>query len=390
MQIKWILYDIATIIVSMFCLFPSVTASNPFRLLVLVAFFYVIAVSFRKLVIANKIPLFKIVFIFIISFIISYIIGINSSINFYIHFSILILFVIIFEQYRVRGLKTMKYAVFVLFGLLLIANLQTIIVLITNPSYARALTKNQDTYEVVGLSGGYGLVYASLLALIACLLLAIKKRKTSITFRLLLLLIISSSIVLIWKAGFFLALVLLIVGALIMIIGIDKRKIMKTLLVFVIMFGSLFIVKILFSDVVIYSTEGTKYETKVSEVLESDKDAPYNTDEFGERQNRYFRDFDLMIEYPIIGCWQFLLVGKHSFILDTLAQYGLLFGSYFLFTTFFIPIRILKSSEDAAFTQAVVFFGVLVIFLFLNTFAISMLPIVFVIFPYTNYLLQDK
>ncbi|MDA9316896.1 hypothetical protein N9Q58_03140 [Polaribacter sp.] len=281
----------------------------------------------------------------------------------------------------------MKLAVFVVLLLIFIANCQTIIQLFLNPSYARLLTKNQDVVEVVGFSGGYGLVYASLLTFIANALPLVKQNKTSKLFRILLLLATSSSVFLIWKAGFFLALVLLGVGILIMIIGVEKHQIMKSITISIFVLGTLFLFRNSISNTIISSTLDTKYEEKVSGIFQ---DNSIDSDEFDERQNRYSRDLNLMIEYPVIGCWQFLLVGKHSFILDILAQYGLIFGSFFLFAMFFIPIQTMKKSEGSAFNQSVVFVLVLFIFLLLNTLSISILPIIFIIFPYTNHLLQQK
>lgn len=390
MKIKDILFDTATIVISLFCLFPIVTGNGLYRILMVLACLYVILSCFKKIALANKIPLIKIVFVFVISFLISYIVGIKYSINFYINFTILIVFLLVFERYRTVGLKTMKRLIFIILSLICISALQTIIMLISNPAYARILSKNQDLVEVVGLSGGYGLVYACLLTLISVILLIVRKIELKITFRLLLFPLTIVCLILIWKAGFFLALLLLILAIGLMIMGVNKHNIMKNIMFGIVLCAVFFTVKFTMSDVLIRNVSGTKYEVKLRQVLGEETSGLSRSDEFGARKERYLRDFEVMMQYPFIGSWQFLTVGKHSFILDMLAQYGLFFGAYFIYMVFFIPVKIIKTSNGHAFTQSIVFVGVLFVFLLLNSFVISIMPVVFVIFPYTNYLLRLK
>jgi len=390
MQFRKLLFDTATVVTSIFCLFPVFTGNKSFRLLVIAACSYIVFVSFKKIVIAKKIPILKIVFAFIISFIISYIVGIKYSINFYIHFTILIVFILIFEYYRLRGLESMKNVVFIILGFLFVSNLQTIIMLNSNASYARTLTKNQDLVEIAGLAGGYGLIYASLLAFLSIIFLGVKRKMVSLIFRVNIAVTSISCIILIWKAGFFLALILLVIGVVAMFGGVNKNKMGKSLGLALLIFGFFFVLRSSISEMVINNSIGTKYEKKVRQIFEENNGISSTSNEFEERESRYLRDFDVMLEYPIVGSWQFLTVGKHSFILDTLAQYGFIFGASFIYTVFFIPLRIVKISEGLAFNQAFVVVGTLFLFLTLNSFAITLIPIVFVIFPFANYQLRLK
>jgi hypothetical protein len=387
MKFKLFLLGISTIIISLFCLFPFFTSNNDFRIVVVSAIFYIIVFTFRQVRKRNAIPVNKIIGSLLFSFLLSFILKSNAT-DFFTHFSILVVFLFIYEYYKIIGIEKMKYVAVTILCFLLVSVLQTITMLTLNPAYARLLAKNQEDLEVVGLSGGYGLVYASLLSFFAIIGLIKKSEATSFIIRVALAVISILIIYLIWKAGFFLALVLLITGSLMTFLGVKKNNTFKSAVLFIFVLGSLSLFEGTIYNFAKKQTKNTKYEQKVESVFNSDDKESYIDAEFAERESRYIRDLELIVQYSIIGTWQFKLIGKHSFVLGMLAQFGLIFGSLFIYFTFLIPYKLIRSSFGLAHTQAFVFFGILFLFLLLNSLTIPIIPVVFVIFPYSNYIIN--
>lgn len=390
MKLKFNLFDISTIVISMFCLFPIFTGNKSYRIIVILACLNIVVSSYKRVTRANKIFVPLMLLGIVLSIMISSIIGIKDSINFFINISILSVFIFVSEYYRVIGIKKMKLVVIIILGFFFVSMLQTILILNINPAYARLLTKNQDNMEIIGLSGGYGLVYSALFLFFSTIFLIKKSVLKSFVLRVAFLIISITSSYLIWKAGFFLALTLLIFGLIVIILGINKKNIVKSITLIIFALGPLLIFQESISEFAISETIGTKYQEKVKSIFDADQEESFQNDSFDEREKRYLRDLKLLIEYPIVGTWQFKLVGKHSFVLDALAQFGLIFGSLFICVVFFIPYQLLKDSEGLIYTKSFVVFLSLVVFLLLNSFVISIIPVVFIIHPYSNYVLNNK
>lgn len=384
-----LIFDVSTLILSGFCLFPAFTGNNFVRLAVLLSCTAILTISMRILKRSKDIPVVKILFVLSLSLIISYIFGITHSIYYFVHYFVYLMFIPVYLYYRYYGWDSMKRVVYVLLILLIISAIQTVEMLNIDASYARSLTKNQEDTELSGLSGGYGLVYALVLSFLSLVIVAIKSTKRITVFRVLTIAAVIAFLVFIWKAGFFLALLLLVGGSILLAIGVNRKRLSRTILLVVFSLVLVSIFEPIISNFAIQQTVGTKYERKVAQILLTEQSTIVDG-EFQTRNERYVRDLKLMIDYPIVGCWDRLKVGKHSFLLDTLAQFGLIFGGFLIFFILFIPYRILKYSDGLAYNQAFVFFGALFLFLLLNSMAMAIAPIVFIIFPYTNYLLKVK
>ena len=389
MKFKITLFDIATILFSVFCLFPLLTSMNLFRFIVVIASIYILLISFNIVVKKGSVSVLLLIISLSIASFIYYLLENKYGVNFFIHFTHLVLFIFIYEYYRIKDIKTMKNSFYVLLFFLFISIVQTIIEVSSNMEYARYLAQNQDEIEVVGLSGGYGLIYAVMLVLLSIFSFHKRKIVFPIINRFFLLIIAALIGYLIWKAGYFLALLITIFGVLLLVVGIKKNNIPIVSFILIFIFGILSFFQDFLSNQILESTYGTKYQTKVQSIIEPNSISQFD-DEFSERESRYSRDLQLMIDYPIVGCWDFKLIGKHSFILDMLAEFGLVFGATFIYFLFIIPFRIMRKSEHIAFTQSFVFFCGLLLFLLLNSFPISLLPVIFIIFPYSNYVISKQ
>ena len=88
---------------------------------------------------------------------------------------------------------------------------------------------------------------------------------------------------------------------------------------------------------------GTEYSAKIRDartLLEEDQ----STGTVNERVSRYYISLELFVENPVIGTLSFDDLGKHSAILDRLAQYGFFFGFIFIALLIHVPIRVMRSS----------------------------------------------
>ena len=388
MNLKKILFDTSTIVISVFCLFPTFTSMNLFRLLFLLASMIILIVSFNKVRTKSSIFFSYVILCICFSIIASILLGNYSAFDGFIHILMLIPFVFAAEFYRIIGIEKIKFTVLLVGCFLFISVLQTIRALELNPGYARLLSKNQDDIDVIGISGGYGLIYAALLFLFSTFLVIKKIKRNNYIIPLCSLIISSSIIFLVWKSGFLLALFLLIFGTLVMLLGVSKKNIVRNLRSVVIILCPLVFFQDSIADFAIEQTYGTSYARKTESIFASENSQSVQGGEFDERQSRYERDLYLLVKYPLIGCWQYKMVGKHSFILDVLAQFGLLIGAAFIYIVLVIPYRIMINSHDIAYTQALVFFGALVVFLIFNSMPISLYPIICFVFPFSNYFLK--
>jgi len=388
---KKYIIDFGTILLALFTLFPIFTINNNVRVIVAIASFLILFNTFPSILRAKDIPFSKLVIIFILIIIISLFNDFLSSMNNIIFISIHFVFLSVFIYYRELGFNKMKNIIIVLILSLTVAAIQTIIILNNTANYARLLAKNNDDIEVIGLSGGYGLVYASVLAFFSYFILSINAKNINLIYRIFLFI---SSLILsffIWKAGYFLALLLLLIGIAMFYFGRKGFSIIKSFFIFSILFLLFILFNTLIKDVVVKSVKGTEYENKVTQIFLSSEDS-FNSrgDEFEERNNRYSRDISLIKQYSLVGCWDIYKTGKHSYILDSLAHYGLILGLFFIYIIFFIPYQIIRISVGVSHLYSIIIVSLLFVFLLLNSLTMSISPILLLLYPYTIQLLNQN
>lgn len=91
-------------------------------------------------------------------------------------------------------------------------------------------------------------------------------------------------------------------------------------------------------------TQGTPYYIKVRDLRYS-----YNSKDdvgtVGDRQERYLLSARMAIENPVVGTLDYIDIGKHSAILDRFGEYGLLVGGIFFYLMVLMPVRALRESR---------------------------------------------
>ncbi|MBV7377958.1 hypothetical protein [Maritimibacter dapengensis] len=248
--------------------------------------------------------------------------------------------------------------------------------------------------------GGYALVYGTLLMLPALAALAMKARRVSneglprSLRRLpavpvsLICANVASGIALVLWSGFSIAAVTLIFAMIPILFLRDDHPMRLAVFFFASVLVAFFANTLLQSGLqaLLPLAEGTNYATKIADVLLSLR-LDENIGTVSERMERYTRSIGLFLEHPILGTLTHRDVGKHSEILDTFAQFGLLTGAIASYLFFVVPVRAIRRSRagfSATFATLIV---VTMTFLFNNAFAAAGVAL-FIVFPVATLLLE--
>ena len=381
-----ILFDIAVVVVSIFSIFPIFQESALLRYLMPVFAIIILRHSSFVLRDSKEIRYFLYLSIVILAFFVSFLLE-SNLVPYFIHYGMLLIYIPIYLYYKKSGFDKAKRVVFILNILFCISFYQTIQMLNIDAGFARSASKNsEDGAGIDNMSGGYGIVYASLFFVFSNLYLLKSKLFTRLG-QIVIIVSLLFGVYFIWRAGFFMALMLLLFGFCIALLKIKRKNVIPSLFfsLLILLFLSVFKNEIVSATVPLVS--GTKYEEKYIHIM-SEEESPDGV--FDTREERYVRDLGLILKYNFIGCWSRNMVGKHSFILDTLAQFGLILGGYFVWAMFFIPYRYFRQSQEKTFKYSITILLILFIYLLFNSFVMSALPAIAVLLPYTHNLLSKS
>jgi len=90
--------------------------------------------------------------------------------------------------------------------------------------------------------------------------------------------------------------------------------------------------------------EGTSFAIKIRDILYS-LHVGEAVGSVEDRTERYLRSLDLFLGSPLIGVLSFDDLGKHSEILDSFAQWGVVIGSIFVYLLSFLPLNMIKQNK---------------------------------------------
>lgn len=229
-----------------------------------------------------------------------------------------------------KQLKTLVYFAICLYC---IWNTTTLIAVAKEPNIMRLLAKNSGETSGYGGSGvgGYGYLYSVIIMLPIGIYLL--KEKQKIWLLAVIAYFVISSAILSYQSQYFIALILAVLTAPMMIIADRNRGGLNVIfyillaVVFLVIFANLeSILNFCINIVDIPSIQ--KKLTLMKATLMEGSVAEEGT--FGERYERYTRDLNLILQNPILGVFRFTMVGKHSTILDFFAQYGIPLGIVFV------------------------------------------------------------
>lgn len=229
---------------------------------------------------------------------------------------------------------------------------------------ARLQTRSSDFSREISSEGvgGYPLVYGAVVMVPVFALLLLNHRRflplerprwlTSVSrIPLLVPALITANLVLgtalIVRAGFSIAIILMVFSVALSLIFRRRSPVMLLLIPLFMMVAWLFsqmaLVPLL--EALVPLTEGTPYYRKVRDVIDTlQNDQSQGT--FNDRMERYSRSLGLFLQNPVFGVISSRDVGKHSAYLDTYARYGLLIGSIYLYLMIYLPIRLMRGMRD--------------------------------------------
>ena len=272
-----------------------------------------------------------------------------SALNRELQVMIMLMFMI-FAESRRKQLETMAPILWVVLIALPVWMAITINTLLTQDAHAaRTVVRasiEAEAYTAQGV-GGYALVYGSVLLLPA--LLVFMERNTPMDclflnrpslFRVLTLLNIALTVVLVLLAGYTIAasiLFAIFVARLTVKFNSARGLILRLL--------CLPILIIVAVPLVLWGLESllplaaqTSFERKIVDLISSIAMGEV-TGTAEVRYERYMRSLDLFLDNLLLGVWSFDNLGKHSSVLDSYAQWGVLFGTIFLYLLVLPAVR---------------------------------------------------
>lgn len=301
----------------------------------------IIIIKYYRLI--NKSLLFATTFFIIYTFIINAIA--SDSIFLLRHLQLYIfLILILISSITVKfSNKKKQQLLIIMLSFNLIALIGTYFGLINDSHVARSLSKSgEGAVELTKLGvGGYGIVYMN--SIIFPLFLLLIKTLKDRWIKLLILVNFVLSFVIVLKAGFLIA-ISLIVFQFFYLVFLPFNIIQKQFLILFFSIGSLFILnnidEIERISYPLVEESSLKYKhADIFNIIKGEK-AEYNT--VSIRLERYERSLRQSFLNPVVGLLSFNNVGKHSNILDIFAQFGIFMGILFLYLLRKIPLSIIK------------------------------------------------
>lgn len=287
--------------------------------------------------------LFLGIFVILYTFFINYIASDSSYILRHLQLHIIILILIIAPLVKKYSLKEIKFLIY----FFLISNLFSLILtflgLLKDNHAARAFSKSG--VEAVEISsngiGGYGLVYMNVL-LIPILFLIIKtinSKKIKIFSVLNLLLII----LVLLKANYLIAILLAFFQFSYLIRYYASKKYLSFFLTTLLGFS--FYVVYYFKNFFLVAKELLEGGSLFMKLIDIVSLVDGTRSEYGttdSRSERYIRTIKMIFQRPIFGHFSYDDIGKHSQILDLIAQYGFFIGFLIIILLYNIPKKVLS------------------------------------------------
>ena len=244
---------------------------------------------------------------------------------------IALFFLIPAGAYNARGWEELKPALLPILLLSAVWAATTLLGLAQDQHAARYVVRTSQiaqSYSEAGV-GGYGLTYYMIFAALTCLALATRPAASKPAYRLVLLGLAAVMALMVLKAGYSIAVLILLAST----IGFVVFRVARPgfSLVFGLVLAALLVLAQAYSheitQVSLSLTEGTPYRQKVFDISRSlfgDEGGAIGT--VSDRQARYVRSWQLFLDNPATGTFSRQDIGKHSQLLDMLAQFGILIG----------------------------------------------------------------
>ena len=313
------------VILFLWVIIPFFAYNSYIRILALLSLVVIVIKHFQK---GNKkVYLLTLLFI-IITFIINYISSDKAylirHLQLYVFLSLIYLSTIVLNV----SIEKKKNIILIILVFNLIALVGTYFGLLLDDHASRALSKSGDgaialTEEGVG---GYGTIYSNVVLIPILFYL-----KTKIII----------------KANYLIAVLLIVFQSLAFLYSITNG-INKVFLFVTVFFATIFIITNVdyIENVTGELVEGTTYAIKHTDFFNQLNGQESEYGSISSRAERYQRSFKMIFINPITGVLSYDDIGKHSNILDQLAQHGVVFFSLFIYLLINLPLQIIKRERE--------------------------------------------
>ena len=267
-------------------------------------------------------------------------------------------------------------------GICILSNIITLRQLTLTPNICRLFAKNVNFetlgYHVMLGTGGYGFIYTILLLLPFSLELALFERKDKI-LRSIAIFFTLTSYMLIFKAAYFLALLLSVATFFLYLVFKFPNKLKKDRILFLAVF---LILSFVFFDYIVDCVVQFIPIRSIQEKMISLQSLLNGTEdledsEFTTRSERYTIALVNTLISPVFGWFTYRRTGNHSHLLDFSAQYGLLL-LYGYIQLILNPIRKMNIFRHPATTTCITVLGILSLF---NSLAFAWGAVLFIFIP---------
>lgn len=308
-------------------------------------------------------------------------------IQFYIFMAILLCGLVLEDLNDADTFKILLLYIMVLF---IIWNITSLIGIRSKDNVMRLMAKNGDyseRYSRQGI-GGYGYVYAVLLMFPIGLDLALRKNERFIR-RLIAWIFVGTTFFLIIGSSYFMALLLMILTVPLFFVLKTRKKTVR--IVALLVFIAAAVLVFLFSEQILsimYSLIPIReLRIKISGMIQLlNEDQNIAESQFGTRYERYTRSLMYMLQHPLLGGFSYSVTGKHSFLLDFGAQYGIP-ALLLLLGMFRKPFQKLAIRGNNAISCAIILAAIV---LFTNAIAFSMASVLFLILPIYAQMIEKE
>lgn len=303
-----------------------------------------------------------------------------------IQFYIMLFFLIVHESYRRKSFLILKPVVLVNIVLFTVWAITTYQGLLINGHASRYIIRSGEEalfWSKQGV-GGFSFIYSLLIYIVSLIALVhyrIRRKKFLTLMTLFLLFSLLISVLVILKAEYSTAVILLVLSTILFIFYSESAT--KNMMLFFSLVLVYIAMEYYFIDILMMLqpyVEGTNYSHKITDTILSIQSGDL-TGTAEDRMERYIRSLNLFLEYPFIGVWSILPVGKHSLILDTFAQFGLFAGIALLYILFKPLMNIYRTHQrNRRFSLTILFLAIALAGL--NNVAMTYGLMLYVFYPY--------
>jgi hypothetical protein len=303
----------------------------------------------------------------------------------FLQFYIIMIFFMIGTSYSRKGFLPFRTLVLIQIVLFTLWDIATYLALLENSHAARFIGKSTGQAQALQEKGvgGFAFVYALLVyifGLMEMLRHRFRKKKFLSPLTLFMLFSLFLSVIVVLKAEYTTAVILLVTTSILYFF--HSKSLGKNIFLGIIAITLYVVITANLVEILEWIhpyTYGTNYYIKIRDLLDSLQ--------FGEavgtaadRTERYIRSTLLFLEHPISGTWTFTVVGKHSYILDTFAQFGIFAGAALLYIILKFPISYYRRHPALRHYSFAMTFLVLALF-GLNNVAMSYGFMFYIFFP---------